>query len=60
MYKFVPPFELKDSILKKTIAFGGLAAISSFESNEVVAAEEESNVEEIIVTASKRESRIED
>ena len=58
MYKFVPPFELKDSILKKTIAFGGLAAISSFESNEVVAAEEESNVEEIIVTASKRESRI--
>ena len=60
MYKFVPPFELKESILKKTIAFGGLAAISSFESNEVVAAEEESNVEEIIVTASKRESRIED
>ena len=60
MYKFVPPFELKDSILKKTIAFGGLAAISSFESNEVVAAEEEGNVEEIIVTASKRESRIED
>ena len=60
MYKFIPPFELKESILKKTIAFGGLAAISSFESNEVVAAEEESNVEEIIVTASKRESRIED
>ena len=60
MYKFVPPFELKDSILKKTIAFGGLAAISSFESNEVVAAEEESNIEEVIVTASKRESRIED
>jgi outer membrane receptor protein involved in Fe transport len=60
MYKFVPPFELKDSILKKTIAFGGLAAISSFESNEVVAAEEESNIEEIIVTATKRESRIED
>ena len=60
MYKFVPPFELKDSILKKTIAFGGLATISSFESNEVFAAEEESNIEEIIVTATKRESRIED
>ena len=60
MYKFVPPFELKDSILKKSIAFGSLAAISSFESNEAVAAEEEANIEEVIVTASKRESKIED
>ena len=60
MYKFVPPFELKDSVLKKTLAFGGIAAISSFESNEIFAEEESGNIEEVIVTASKRESRIED
>ena len=56
MYKFVPPFELKDSVLKKTLAFGGIAAISSFESNEIFAEEESGNIEEVIVTASKRES----
>jgi len=60
MYKFVPPFELKDSVLKKTLAFGGIAAISSFETNEIFAEEESGNIEEVIVTASKRESRIED
>ena len=60
MYKFVPPFELKDSILKKTVAFGGIAAISTFETHDLFADEDEADIEEVIVTASKRESRIED
>ena len=42
MYKFVPPFELKDSILKKTVAFGGIAAISTFETHDLFADEDES------------------
>ena len=61
MYKFIPPFELNESVIKKAVAFGSVAAISGLDSNQLIADDSESsNVEEIVVTATKRESKIED
>ena len=63
MHKFIPAFELKDSVLKKALSFSGLATLGLVQSSDIVADEPTSisnDVEEIIVTASKRESKIED
>ena len=57
----LPPFELDEQFLKKAVAFGSVAALSSLPSVELLAADESSNeIEEIIVTASKRSEKIED
>ena len=63
MHKFIPAFELKDSVLKKALSFSGVATLGLVQSSDIVADEPTSvsnDVEEIIVTASKRESKIED
>ena len=63
MRKYIPAFELKDSIIKKTLSFGSVASLGLIQSGELPADEPSAisnDVEEIIVTASKRESRIED
>ena len=61
MYQVLPPFELDDQVIKKAIAFGSVAALSALESNHLIADDSEtSDVEEVIVTATKRESKIED
>ena len=62
MHKYIPAFELKDSILKKALSFGTIASLGAIQANDLTADEtsDNSNVEEIIVTASKRESKIED
>ena len=57
----LPPFELDEQFLKKAVAFSSVAALSSLPSVELLAADESSNeIEEIIVTASKRSEKIED
>ena len=63
MHKFIPAFELKDSVLKKALSFSGVATLGLVQSSDIAADEPTSisnDVEEIIVTASKRESKIED
>ena len=61
MHKVIPPFELDELAIKKAIAFGSVVAISAMESGQLIADDTEvDNVEEIIVTATKRESKIED
>jgi len=62
MRKYIPAFELKDSVLKKALSFGSIAALGSVHSGDLLTdeTEEANGVEEIIVTASKRESKIED
>jgi outer membrane receptor protein involved in Fe transport len=61
MHKVIPPFELDELAIKKAIAFGSVVAISAMESGQLIADDTEAdNVEEIIVTATKRESKIED
>jgi outer membrane receptor protein involved in Fe transport len=61
MHKFILPFELNESVIKKAFAFGSVAALSGLDSNQLMADDSESsNIEEIIVTATKRESKIED
>ena len=61
MHKVIPPFELDELAIKKAIAFGSVVAISVMESGQLIADDTEvDNVEEIIVTATKRESKIED
>ena len=61
MHKVVPPFELDELAIKKAIAFGSVVAISAMESGQLIADDTETdNVEEIVVTATKRESKIED
>ena len=54
-----PPFEFDDSKVKKALVFGSAIALTATPSIEVVAEDNEAE-EEIIVTAAKRESRIED
>ena len=54
-----PPFEFDDSKVKKALVFGSAIALTATPSFEVVAEDNEAE-EEIIVTAGKRESRIED
>ena len=61
MHKVIPPFELDELAIKKAIAFGSVVAISAMESGQLIADDTEAdNVEEIVVTATKRESKIED
>ena len=62
MHKYIPAFDLKDSVLKKALSFGTIASLGAIQVNDLTADEtsDNSNVEEIIVTASKRESKIED
>jgi iron complex outermembrane receptor protein len=63
MHKFIPAFELKDSVLKKALSFSGIATLGLVQSSDIATDEPASvsnDVEEIIVTASKRESKIED
>jgi len=61
MYTSIPPFELDEKIIKKTIAFGSAVAVSAIGSNEILADDVEANdVEEVVVTATKRKSKIED
>jgi outer membrane receptor protein involved in Fe transport len=57
----VIPFELDELTIKKAIAFGSVVAISAIESDQLIADDTEvDNIEEIVVTATKRESKIED
>ena len=61
MHKVIPPFELDELAIKKAIAFGSVVAISAMESGQLNADDSSAdNVEEIVVTATKRESKIED
>ena len=62
MRKYIPAFELKDSVLKKALSFGSIATLGTMQSGDLLTDETEelNGVEEIIVTASKRESKIED
>ena len=61
MHKVIPPFELDELAIKKAIAFGSVVAISTMESGQLNADDSSAdNVEEIVVTATKRESKIED
>ena len=62
MRKYIPAFELKDSVLKKALSFGSIATLGTMHSGDLLTDETEelNGVEEIIVTASKRESKIED
>ena len=62
MRKYIPAFELKDSVLKKAFSFGSIATLGTIHSGDLLTDETEelNGVEEIIVTASKRESKIED
>ena len=55
----LPPFELDNSKVKKALVLGSAVALTATPSLEVIAQDQEA-VEEIIVTASKRASRIED
>ena len=56
MYQVVPPFELDDQVIKKAIAFGSVAALSALESDYLIADDSvTSDVEEVVVTATKRE-----
>ena len=50
-----PPFELDDSKIKKALVFGSAFALTATPSFEILAQDQEAE-EEIIVTASKRES----
>ena len=55
----IPPFELEDSKIRKALIFGSVVALASTPNVDILADDDEA-VEEIIVTASKRESKIED
>ena len=54
-----PPFDLDESKLKKALVFGSAITLTATPSFDVMAEDNEAE-EEIIVTASKRSSRIED
>ena len=53
----IPPFELDKSKVKKALVFGSAIALTTTPSLEVIAQDQEVE-EEIIVTASKRASKI--
>ena len=56
-----PPFELNERFLKKAVTLSSVAALTSIPTSEILAADESAeDVEEIIVTASKRSQKIED
>ena len=55
----LPPFELDSSKVKKALVLGSAVALTATPSLEVIAQDQEAE-EEIIVTASKRASKIED
>jgi len=55
----IPPFELDNSKVKKALVLGSAVALTATPSLDLIAQDQEA-VEEIIVTASKRASRIED
>ena len=55
----LPPFELDNSKIKKALFFGSAIALTTTPTIDVYAEDKEAE-EEIIVTASKRTSRIED
>ena len=55
----LPPFELDNSKVKKALVLGSAVALTATPSLEVIAQDQEAE-EEIIVTASKRVSKIED
>tara|TARA_Y100001970_G_scaffold180262_2_gene219490 strand:- start:16100 stop:18451 length:2352 start_codon:yes stop_codon:yes gene_type:complete len=60
MGKFIPSFELDEQILKRALAFSTISSFASFGSTELFTDEQNNDVQEVVVTANKRESKIED